>query len=515
MLLKEGGYNYNHKLFLWGLSVIQPATPGEVFSYISIILRDNGLLPNDERNNEYFKWLDDAGYLHNVSKKNNLYSLSSNGNEQLSSNLKKNRDKVRIYLLDKTRVISKIEGLASTETEKMGGASPSLQFRFVLKEGPHPSIPWALGALPNHPRNTWVRIAEQINFGSMLSEASNSDLQLFHNKNIPIAPLNYGSYNSIDYNLLGNSGATILALLIGISPRLISVMTRNPKNYYRRFSLNKKSGGQREILAPRKFMKVIQYWISDYFLFRLKVHASCFSYRRGASIKDNAISHLNNEFVANIDIVNYFGTISKKMVRSCLVNNKIDECLADTISELVTFEGYLPQGAPSSPVISNAILFDFDNEMSEKCFLIGCVYTRYSDDITISGSNKNNVIEMITEVKHLLIKKGFSINDNKTRVASTNGRRMVTGILVDGVIRPTRKYRRKVRSAFDHASKDNDSSRETIHKLSGYLNYLKSFDKYGCEINIDQYVVIIKKLKLKAKKNEMDVLQPLSLPKLL
>lgn len=491
MLTKDSAYDFNHKLFIWALSVIQPASPDEVISYLSIILKDNGLLPANDKNNEYFKALANSKYINQVSKKNNLYSVSLNGNEQLSPELKKLRDKLRIYLLDKTRVISKVNALASTESKKMGGASPSSQLRFVLKEVPHPSVPWALGALPNHPRNTWVRIAEQINFGSMLGEASNPQTQ--HS----IFPLNYGSYNSIDYDLIGNTGPTILASLIGVSPHLIAIMSMNPDKYYRSFKLNKKSGGHREIFAPRKFMKVIQYWITDYFLFRLKIHASCYSYRKGVSIKENAINHLNNDFVANIDITDYFGTINKDMVQKCLIKNKIDAKLATAITEIVTYKDFLPQGAPSSPQVSNAILFDFDNKISETCYLTGCVYTRYSDDITISGSKRSDVVRMIKLAMHLLNESGFSVNNKKTRISSINSRRIVTGILVDDVIRPTRKYRKRVRSAFDHAIKDNDYSKDTIYKLSGYLNYLKSFQQYGYEVSTMQYELILEYLKRK------------------
>ncbi|MGP8847424.1 retron St85 family RNA-directed DNA polymerase, partial [Enterobacter hormaechei] len=83
-------------------------------SYLSIILKDNGLLPAKDKINEYFKALASSEYINQVSKKNNLYSISLNGNEQLSPELKKLRDKLRIYLLDKTRVISKVKVLAST-----------------------------------------------------------------------------------------------------------------------------------------------------------------------------------------------------------------------------------------------------------------------------------------------------------------------------------------------------------------------------------------------------------------
>ena len=185
------------------------------------------------------------------------------------------------------------------------------------------------------------------------------------------------------------------------------------------------------------------------------------------------------------------------MVQICLIKNKIDVKLANAITEVVTYKGFLPQGAPSSPQISNAILFDFDNKISEACYLIQCVYTRYSDDITISGSNRNDVVTMVKLTHQLLNESGFYVNAKKTRISSNNSRQIVTGLLVNDVIRPTRKYRKRVRSAFDHAIKDNDFSKETIYKLSGYLNYLKSFQQYGYETNTIQYELILRHLKRK------------------
>ncbi|MFV9232432.1 reverse transcriptase domain-containing protein [Citrobacter freundii] len=492
----------NYRLIIWGLAIIQPASPFEVMLYLKAVLNDHGLLPDTNKMEEHFVKLSHAGYIENVSKRNNLYSITPQGNERLPPNLKKLRDKIRIFLLDKCHTESKLVTLASTTTENMGGASPSLQLRHTLKEVPHPSLPWASGTLPSRPRQAWVRIYEQLNIGSMfVEEASNltNDLSCDDTKKVstplnsikPLFSLNFYSFNLLDHDFFNSNGVIIVASCIGISQGLITAMMKSPERYYRSFDLIKKNGKKRPILAPRKFMKVTQYWINDHLLNRLKIHSSCYSYRKGVGIKENASSHLRRKFVANIDIVDYFGTINKTMIKNCFHKNKIPQNIINVISSLVTYHGSLPQGAPTSPAISNAILHDFDEYMSNAASLRDCAYTRYSDDITISGDIRQNVLSLIQLAEEELSSSGFSLNNEKKRIASLNSRQVVTGILVNNDIRPTRTYRKKIRSAFDHAFKEMDSSKETINKLKGYLNYLGSFKKYGYCFDEKKYREVI------------------------
>ncbi|WP_409075033.1 retron St85 family RNA-directed DNA polymerase [Pantoea sp. C3] len=482
----------NYKLLIWGLSVIQPATPNEVLKYLSSALNDNGLLPEIEKMTQYFESLEQLGFMIKVSKRNNLYSLTPKGNERLPSTLKRLRDKLRLFMLDNCHSTSKlVRVLASTDTENMGGDSPSLQLRHNSKEVPHPSLPWAAGALPSSPRQAWVRIYEQLKIGSMSSDEASTPNTT---KMSPTASasrfgfsLNYYSFNKIDDQIFNNDGVTAIASCIGISPGLITAMIKSPKRYYRTFELQKKSGGSRTILAPKKFIKTLQYWINDHLLNRLKTHSSCYSYRSGVSIKDNAINHVQKKFVANIDISDYFVSINKKMVKDCFYENNIPEHIINTISGIVTYNDSLPQGAPTSPNISNAVLFDFDEIMTFNALTLNSVYTRYSDDISISSDKKEHIESIIKAAEYNLQLKGFRLNEKKKRIISSNNRQVVTGILVNESIRPTKVYRKKIRSAFDHASKEQDNSEETINRLRGYFNYLKSFEPYGFSFNEKKY----------------------------
>ncbi|HDZ0476150.1 TPA: RNA-directed DNA polymerase, partial [Klebsiella quasipneumoniae] len=244
----------NYKLIIWGLSVIQPASPNEVLNYLTSTLNDNGLLPEVEKMIRYFELLDQHGYINQVSKRNNLYSLTPRGNERLTPALKRLRDKIRLFMLDNCHSTSKLGVLASTDTENMGGDSPSLQLRHNSKEVPHPSLSWAAGTLPSSPRQAWVRIYEQLNIGSMSSNEASTPLTTKGSPHHSIGrlgfSLNYYSFNKIDEIFFNNDGVTAIASCIGISPGLITAMIKSPKRYYRTFNLQKKSGGFRPILAP-------------------------------------------------------------------------------------------------------------------------------------------------------------------------------------------------------------------------------------------------------------------------
>ena len=148
-----------------------------------------------------------------------------------------------------------------------------------------------------------------------------------------------------------------LALAIGVSPRLLTSFTHKPENHYRTFKIGKKGGGEREISSPRFFLKTVQYWIKSYILCHVKIHESCHAYLRGKSIISNAEGHVGKKFVANIDIENFFGNITRDHVFRLLKKNDVGEKLSGSVAGLVTLDGCLPQGAPTSPDISNAFLY--------------------------------------------------------------------------------------------------------------------------------------------------------------
>lgn len=469
----------NIKAYLWALGVIQPATPEEIHNFLKFINRSEEDIYDADTISDTIEYSIDNGLIETVSKKNELYVLSLGGGEFLGKKLRLLRDKNRLLLLKSLRNDSfKKEGFP---VQEMDGVSPSETQRLSLKAAPRPEESLSPGPLPQNQRFFWPRVSEQLQIGSTSGNPS------------PSIRLNYYSRNKISNN---SNVTTIdsLAELIGISPRLLSSIVKSPEQHYRAFSMQKKSGGLRSINAPRAFLKTIQYWINDYFLYRLKIHNSCLSYRKKVSIRDNAAIHLNKEYVLCIDIDSFFDNISTNGVYTLLMNSGIDKPLSRVISCLTTLNNKLPQGAPSSPLISNAYLYDFDSKIHGLCSGMEICYSRYSDDLTFSCDNKEKLEALIPKIIEYLDKFNLKIKKSKTRIRSKNSNQMITGISVNnGILRPSRKFRKKIRAAFFKAKSNNNIG--ALSTLTGYLNYLKSFEAGDTEYNISEYQKTIEYLK--------------------
>lgn len=470
----------NLKTFIWALGVIQPATPNEVQNFIIHILLKQSSKEFDLE--KTVKKLANEGFIRCVSKRNKLYSITHESDEFLGNKLRALKDKERLYLLKSLRDVSFANKGASERNT--GGASPLKQARSSTKVSPRPEVSLSSGPLPQNQRNFWPRVYWQLNIGSK-----------------PEAPLtsthlNFYSANSIPSKFDSIDDAVItLSELVGVSSYLLKDFCNHTEKYYRDFEIPKKSGkGVRAISAPRAFLKTVQYWILDYFLIRLKEHESCYSYRKNKSIKDNANVHLNRKFILCMDVESFFDNITVKQVEKCFVENKIEPQLAALFAKIVTLNGALPQGAPTSPVISNSHLYEFDGLISKYCMDNNLSYSRYADDLTISSDDYGPLKKVENLISEKLSSYQLKLNQKKTRIVSSNSCQIVTGVAINnGELRPSRKHRKAVRALFHKAEVEKNV--EILPKLYGHLNYLKSFNNGDTPKNIQKYQSIIDKLK--------------------
>lgn len=473
----------NIKAYLWALGVIQPATPYEVHEFLKYLNRSSRSIYDNPVIDDAIEYCLGNGYVELVSKKNNLFALSISGGEFLGKRLRQLRDKNRLLLLKSIRNDSlKKEGVSE---QNLDGDSPSIMFRSTSKAAPRPEESLSPGPLPQNQRFFWPRVSEQLRIGSF-SEAP-STLRPVH--------LNYFSRNQISKEPT-LSPVDVLSQLIGISPRLISSMAKSQDQHYRTFSMQKKSGGVRTINSPRAFLKTVQYWIGDYFLYRLDVHKCCFSYQKGISVKDNASVHLGKKFILCMDIDSFFDNVGASEVFKLLVSSGIQVELSKLMSMLVTLNGVLPQGSPVSPTISNAYLYKFDQLMSQFCADFDITYSRYSDDLTFGCDDKGDLVSLIPLVKMSLSDFNLSIKDKKTRILSEHTSQVITGVAINnGILRPSRRFRKTVRAIF-HNAMSTESVGSTA-MLSGYLNYLKSYEMGETPKNLEKYEEIINHLNSK------------------
>lgn len=241
--------------------------------------------------------------------------------------------------------------------------------------------------------------------------------------------------------------------------------------FYSRFKRRKSNGDLRVIHAPNEPLKNLQRKIIRRFLGNIPLPESCTGFRPGKSILSNTLPHCGRRFVFNIDIEDFFASITSERVLGLFLRLGFAFPVACVLTELTTFMGSLPQGAPSSPYIANLISHSLDMEMAEYCSTKGWNYTRYCDDITISGDTTFTLgdMRMVTEI---LESEGFRLNMRKTRFLRRNSAQIVSGLVVNRRPNLPREKRRAIRAMFHQASANPERFKGRVQELENHLSML-------------------------------------------
>lgn len=241
-----------------------------------------------------------------------------------------------------------------------------------------------------------------------------------------------------------------LADLLNISEFELKRMLLRPDEFYTQFQQKKKSGAARQICAPHESLKEVQRKIKSAIIDQAQAHEASMGYRRGVSIVDNAAVHVGKRFVLNLDLSNFFTSIKSPRVAGLFVALGYEPDLAFMLARLCCFKHCLPQGAPSSPAIANLICHKLDRRLSGFAGSRNLNYTRYCDDITISGDRYISK-QVLCFIQELIKEEGFEINPDKTRLLTQASRQIVTGLVVNEKVSVPRKRRRQHRAALHQA----------------------------------------------------------------
>lgn len=294
---------------------------------------------------------------------------------------------------------------------------------------------------------------------------------------------------------------------------LYSVICRfREKDYYKIFRINKKSGGYRFIHSPNNELKKVQYFINKYILSKLDIHKSCFSYHKDGGILKCAQQHTNANILFKYDLKDFFFCINEisvyhlfntlgytkrlsfQMARLCtiiLIKDHEKYIKKYKLGKKIIELGVLPQGAPTSPMLSNILTNQLDVKLSKLAETNNLIYTRYADDLTFSSKKTLSKIEIKIinyQILKIIKSEKFTVNKNKISISRQGARKQVLGLIVNSETPKLSKDRKKKIDTFLYAiekfgwesTTEHYNFRDSLgflHHLNGLIIYAKYIDQ--------------------------------------
>jgi RNA-directed DNA polymerase len=235
-----------------------------------------------------------------------------------------------------------------------------------------------------------------------------------------------------------------ISFVTGTPLQVLATMVARPAEFYSPFRIPKRSGGSRLIAAPTISLKIVQRWIQRHILDALELSSACHGFMPGHSIVSNAAPHVDNEVVLKLDIRDFFESVSRDRVFRIFRRLGYARPVARALTSLTTFRGALPQGAPTSPMLANAVAEELDVRLTAYAGELGLKYTRYADDLTFSGSALRSP-HTRRGIDAIIRAERFRPHDDKARYLGQHQRQIVTGVVVNERLNAPRRLRRRLR----------------------------------------------------------------------
>lgn len=319
-----------------------------------------------------------------------------------------------------------------------------------------------------------------------------------------------------------------LASLLGTSYTKLKHFYYKPDTsaYYSTFEIDKKSGGKRTIMSPEKRLKTLQsrlkVLLEGIYVAKKQVNA----FVKDRSIVTNARAHTRKKFVFNIDLENFFPSITFARIRGMLMAKpySLQSGVATVIAHLATVRGFLPQGSPCSPILSNMICSSLDRQLLSLAKKHRGEYSRYADDMTFSfyddlqfvseeivrclkgdGLSNHYHCRVGFYLESVILKSGFKINESKVRLQGRYERQIVTGLVVNKKVNIDRQYIRKTSAMIHSISSDGldfarekfkSKAKESSVMLDAHLQGRLLFIKQVVSVDSPVYKRLAKKFNL-------------------
>lgn len=280
-----------------------------------------------------------------------------------------------------------------------------------------------------------------------------------------------------DLKLPPITSVEVLSVMSGYNAGFLWSLINRPEKYYRKFQIPK-GRSVRYLEGPQVSLKLIQKWLSIHFERRWTPPDTVFGFVKGRSHIDAAKIHIGAEWVASVDIEDFFPSTPVSCISDAIrLLGYSNEQSILIISRLCSYNHRLPQGAPSSPVISNIVLQEIDSRLIELADRHNVNVSRYADDVVFSGTGEapEGILDQITAC---FDETPWRISSRKKELIMLPRRLKVHGLLVHGQnVRLTKGYRNRIR-AYKHLMSKDAVHEKDVQRIAGHLNFAKQVE--GC-----------------------------------
>jgi hypothetical protein len=277
-----------------------------------------------------------------------------------------------------------------------------------------------------------------------------------------------------------------IAASTGLDRNYLYKVARSASHRYKVFSIKKRTRGRRTISQPARELKLLQRWLVNNVFIHFPVHDAVYSYRSGIGIQDLASKHAKNNYLLRADFEDFFPSVTGRDVsrllrqHSNLLPFPLSKQDIKIIRAIVCKHDHLTIGAPSSPIITNTVLYDFDDFWFKEARKKRVIYSRYADDLYFSTNRRKVLEEIYADLKDYLRKMKsprLSINEAKTVFTSRKHKRLVTGLVLtsDRKVSIGRDKKRYIRSMV-HRYWEGELDEKEVAYLRGFLAYTKAVE---------------------------------------
>lgn len=314
----------------------------------------------------------------------------------------------------------------------------------------------------------------------------------------------------IENNLPVIYNTTHLSALVGYEVKFLKKAVLRTDYYYREFEILKRNGTKRKISEPLPSLKEIQDWILKNVLYKVKVSPFAKAYKPKTRLIENLKFHRNQAKLLTLDLENFFTSIRRKNVETLFKEMGYSSSISNLLSKLCCKDDSLPQGASTSPYLSNIFFIAADKKIADYCLPRKIRYTRYADDLSFSGDfNEDELVVFVTQIVNEM---GLKINAEKIKLMTPNMRQLVTGIVVNTKPQVIFYKRNELRKAMhyirkfgmkEHMEHEKIKKANYLEHLLGKINFVVQINPHDKEFQ--DYKAFLIDLKVKSHAEEFAI----------